>query len=400
MTIDTSQNLRALISQYQPGTAEHRLASAIQRVLQAEWGDPLNALSLDIDTATGFQLTVLGARLGYTRPPVSNTDVVFFGFRDHPDSAGFGEGPFATSDPSLQAFIPIDDVRYRQMLKARGLLLRSGATRATIEAQLTHLVGAGAFRMTESDAISFARTPQLAGMTRTHRLTYGITAAGRRYRIDPVTGAYTRLTGDMPSRAYSSLSYGRTGDLYAISGASYYTVDWTETSVSLSSGVAITGLDASSGISGPTPIDDVEYIATPTSLYTVDFGDSPAATRIGAFAPATTITGLTAIGKTLYASDASGAIRSVDVGTAATTLYHSTGASSLSAIMNAEGALYASSASRLYVIDSAIKANPLSFSVDVTHSDRDYLDKLTLDAEFVISRPAGVARNFRAHIRD
>ena len=395
MAVDTSRNLQAVISQYRPDSRELSLFESIQALLQTEWGDVINALALDIDTATNFQIDAIGQRLGYVRPPVPNTDLDYFGFA--PEDLGFGAGVLATSDPTAGPTREIGDDRYRSMLKARGLLLRSNASRAAIEAELAQLVGAGNFRMTEPDAISFARTPQLVGLTTINGVPSGITANGRRYRINPIDGSYTRLMGDMPSRVYSSLAHAQ-GDLRVISGANYYPVTWSSNSVTLGAPVAITGLDASANISGPVEIDGVHYMATPTSLYTIDPDASSAATRVGAFAPATDIRGLTAVGKTLYACDNAGAVRTVDVSSAATESYHATGASSLACIADISGALFTASASRLYIVDTAIKANALSFSIDLAHESRVYLDAIARDAEFLISRPVGVGLNLRRHV--
>ena len=363
-------------------------------MLQSEWGDALNALTLDVGVATGFMLDLIGDRLGYVRPPVPNTDLDFFGYA--PEDSGFDSGLFATSDAFRGPVAPIEDQLYRQLLRARGIFLRSGANRAAIEAESLQLVGDGNYRMTEESSISFARTTQLVGLTNYNGAIIGLTSQGHRYSVNPISGVYSRLTGDLTARVYSSLAFGE-GDLYAISGATYYPLTWDTDSVAKGSGVAITGLDAAVNVSGPVEIDGTRYMATSTSLYTIDPDSGPSATRIAAFAPATGIRGLAAAGKTLYACDQAGDVRTVDVGTAQTALYQSTPASSLTALAAVNSALYATSASRLYIVDAGIKSNALSFSVDLTHSSRIYLDVIVKDANALISRPAGVGLNLRTH---
>ena len=84
---------------------------------------------LSVDTATGIWLDILGTRYGLSRPISANPSAdPRFGF----DAAGVGfdQEPFRGA-PENDALFPLNDDQYRQLIRARGILVHSDGTIAT-----------------------------------------------------------------------------------------------------------------------------------------------------------------------------------------------------------------------------------------------------------------------------
>ena len=391
---DVTRNAGLLVSFYDGHEAERILRNMLQTV-QDLMADPLDQIDLNIETASNIGLDLIGERLGFARPPITDTGIRTFGFA--PNSAPFGHGPWATSARGEAANLPLGpmaDVNYRRMLKARGIFIRGNANRANVELALTRAFGSGNVRVTNEVQLTKAQSVALVGLANVSGELRGITAAGHRYVINPFTGAYNRVSGDLPSRVYSSLAFSE-GDLFAVSGNQYYLVDWDANT--LGAAVTATPLDASANVSGPVGIGSAQYMATPTSLYRIDTDVGGATTLIGAFAPATDIRALASDGGTLYAADAGGAIRTVNVTDASTTLYHRVGTTAINALAYVQGAFYAPRAASLAIVDSDIKGNEPAFSAEFGHSNAFFRESFALHRSRLVPHPAGVGFKLRHH---
>ena len=387
-----------LISRYNDPPSGQVIRNIIGTV-QALIGTPLELLDFDIETASGAALDAIGARLGFGRPPVTATDIEHIGWA--PEDSNWDDGVFATSARGEAANLPLGpmtDANYRRMLKARGVFLRAASTRRDVEYAMTRAFDS--VRVTESARLSRAQTVSLVGMTNVDGEVRAIDAAGRRYKVNPFDGSYVRLTGDLPSRTYTSLSLAQ-GSMYAISADSWYEITrWNDTAVTLETSpasVRITPLDSATDVSGPVTVGTTQYVCTPTTLYSLDVDVGGATTRVGAFAPATGIRGLASDGTTLYACDNAGAIRTVDVSNAATTIYQSLGSTAVNAIAIADELLYAARADSIVFEDVFIRGNAPSYSVSVGHGNPFFLASFNIHRLRLVPRPAGVAMKFRTH---
>ena len=397
MTIDLTRNGDLLISRYQQRPSG-RIIRNMLATLQELMGDPVNLLTNDLDEAQGAALDNIGLRMGFTRPPIIATDIPTFGYQQA--SAGYGRGVYATSRVGEAANLPVGpmpDAPYRSMLKARGVFLRGLADRDTIELALTRCFGSDFVRLNEQVVLSKTQSVALVGLAEVNGAYLGITANGHRYAINPFDGSYRRLTGDLPARTYSSLSFSD-GDLFAISGNQYYEVEWGDSSVTLASAVTMTGMPSGSvNVSGPVSIGPVQYVATPTTLYTIDTEIGGSVTSVGSFSPATDIRALGTDGSVLYGADASGAIRTIATTDAKTALYHSTGSTAVNALLIDQGAFYAARSRSLIIVDGDVKGAALAYTADIGHSNPFFLASFLIRADRLVPSPAGVGRRFRTH---
>ena len=144
VTIDVTQRIDLLFHQYRNARNLRSLVSGILQLLQDEIADPLMYLERQagVDDAEGVWLDLLGGRLGFTRPGILDTSVDYFGFWDPTETEAdqpnlpFDSGPLFTEEGRLQVRLPLGDEQYRNLLRARGLTLRSRASRGEIEAVL------------------------------------------------------------------------------------------------------------------------------------------------------------------------------------------------------------------------------------------------------------------------
>ena len=144
VTIDVTQRIDLLFHQYRNSTNLRAFIGGILQLLQDEIADPLMYLEQQagVDDAEGVWLDLLGDRLGFRRPGILDTEVDYFGFYDSGEdldnqpNLGFDAGPLFTEEGRLQVRLPLGDEQYRNLLQARGLTLRSRASRGEIEAVL------------------------------------------------------------------------------------------------------------------------------------------------------------------------------------------------------------------------------------------------------------------------
>ena len=97
------------------------------RVLNSDVIGALNDLEAqrNLDTAEGIWLDFIGARLGVRRPSISDpSQDLRFGFDGVTQSTGFDLFPFI-GDEENDAFYPMPDDLYRNILRARGIALFS-----------------------------------------------------------------------------------------------------------------------------------------------------------------------------------------------------------------------------------------------------------------------------------
>lgn len=116
MAVRASADL--FISQWQAAPNLRAVIGIWLDVLDEEIGTPLDELDAmrSLDTAMGVYLDYLGARLGVQRPYIlSSADTLA---RFDQTGAGFDQGRFAAL-LALEERSPLDDTRYRAMLKAR-----------------------------------------------------------------------------------------------------------------------------------------------------------------------------------------------------------------------------------------------------------------------------------------
>ena len=198
MTLDVQQNADRLIPQY-IGTPAEGLIRALLEITQNEIAEPVNAIKRDFDDLEGYQLDEVGDRMGFDRPRIEDDDLVYFGFAEQ--DLSFNQGVLATSEPIHFPGIPVNDVTYRRMLRARGIALRGDGSRASITAALQE-VSVGPVRLQDRQQMAVRSVPHvLTGMTTFQTSSHNaIVAMGRDgvstnafYRIDHVTGLMHRL---------------------------------------------------------------------------------------------------------------------------------------------------------------------------------------------------------------
>ena len=147
VSVDVTERIDLLFWQYRNSQNLRTFVSGILQILQDEIADPSMYLEQQtgVDTAEGVWLDLLGDRYGFQRPGVLDTDVDYFGFWDpneteaNQPNLGFDSGPMFTEEARLQVRLPLGDEQYRNLLQARGLTLRSRASRGEIEAVLDML---------------------------------------------------------------------------------------------------------------------------------------------------------------------------------------------------------------------------------------------------------------------
>ena len=397
MNVDLTASGDLLISRYGVRPSGRVIRNVLATV-QALMGDPINTIETDIDAARGQSLDNIGSRLGFTRPPITATDIPTFGYSE--DAFGYDFGVYATSRLAESANLPLgpmSDANYRRMLKARGIFLRSRGDRNSVEAALLACFSQGYVRVTEQEQITNTQSVSLVGAANVNGDLLGLTAAGHRYVINPFNGSLTRLAGDLPARTYSSLAFSE-GDLFAVSGNQYHELAWLEDSVAVDTTVTMTGMpDGTTNVSGPVKVGATQYVATPTTLYSIDTNVGGAVTSIGTFSPATDIRALAAAGDTLYAADASGAIRTVAVTDAKTALYHSTGSTAVNALLHDQGALYGFRSRSMVIVDTDIKDATPAYTAEVGHTNAFFLASFLLYADRLVPSPVGVRHKFRIH---
>lgn len=75
---------------------------------------------LDLDTASGFGLDILGRIIGVTRVVALSEAQPYFGFAEGPTGQPFGQAPFYNGQPVGSAY-KLTDAAYRQLLRAKAL---------------------------------------------------------------------------------------------------------------------------------------------------------------------------------------------------------------------------------------------------------------------------------------
>ena len=133
-----------LIPQYREATRLHRLINNFCAILDTFIEQPLNRMSRPInpDISTGVLLDWIGLRLGLVRPRVRSQDFDWLGFEGS-EERGFDQAPFFSLQADIEGSVPINDVNYARLLKARALFLRSRADRTSIERILNVLFDQG-----------------------------------------------------------------------------------------------------------------------------------------------------------------------------------------------------------------------------------------------------------------
>lgn len=88
---------------------------------QAKIETPLSQVAdlLDIDTAAGHQLDIIGRIAGIgSRPRIVSDDLVYFGYAGTPAAGNYGEGPYiGAGDQPIS--LPVPDYLFRVIIKAK-----------------------------------------------------------------------------------------------------------------------------------------------------------------------------------------------------------------------------------------------------------------------------------------
>ena len=126
---DARPNLQALVREF-------------LEVFKTELSDPLITMTTyrRLDTAVGVWLDFLGELLGLPRPSLPETSARF-GFAGG-DGVGFNQAPFASINPVFRLRRAAGDATYRALLRARGLMLRTGTSIDELQAVTDLLLGA------------------------------------------------------------------------------------------------------------------------------------------------------------------------------------------------------------------------------------------------------------------
>ena len=128
-----------LIGQWKEAATLNRVVEIFLEVVQEEIVDAVNRLQLMgvIETAEGVWLDYIGERLGIIRPWILITTDERFGFDDA--GVGFDQARFADAISALEPRAPIGDMLFRQILKARRRLMRTGGGIGDYEAAIQEL---------------------------------------------------------------------------------------------------------------------------------------------------------------------------------------------------------------------------------------------------------------------
>lgn len=117
-----------LISQWAGADNLRSVVSSWLQMLIRQIDEPLDLLTdySVTDRARGVWLDYIGGRLGLERPRAATAEIDFFSFNRSSNelSVGFDQGPF-WSTRGYEALVPIGDVLYRRLLRARGRSVRS-----------------------------------------------------------------------------------------------------------------------------------------------------------------------------------------------------------------------------------------------------------------------------------
>ena len=142
-----------IIGQYAAATRLHGLADGLLSLQNAQLMEPL--FSLDdlghLERAYGVWLDFIGDRLGLLRPHVPGADIRYFGFDEGSDRGTWDEVPFFDRVQALENLEPLDDDRYRSLLRGRGLSLRLGTSVPDIETVAAAVFTFGGYVTENSD---------------------------------------------------------------------------------------------------------------------------------------------------------------------------------------------------------------------------------------------------------
>ena len=133
MKLEASSDL--LISQWRAAPLMQGMTQGMIDVIQEDVANTLDELyrMLDVDTAAGVWLDFLAKRVGIERPLVINeAGDDRFGFRGPTQAMNFDVSPFKGGLANA-ARLPLNDTVFRKMVKARGILDKSGGDFFTFE---------------------------------------------------------------------------------------------------------------------------------------------------------------------------------------------------------------------------------------------------------------------------
>ena len=136
-------HLDLLVSQWDNATRLRALIQGKLQLLNDLLLEPLRHIERQYnpDEAIGIGLDRLGDRLGLPRPRIAASAAGQFGFAT--DNTGFEQGPFATTNPFLVQTVPVSDLYYLPMLRARALTVRSSMTVPEIQLIVEELFNEG-----------------------------------------------------------------------------------------------------------------------------------------------------------------------------------------------------------------------------------------------------------------
>ena len=153
---DVRERSSLLIGQYEGAVNLRALLSGVLGLYQDQFMAPLFSLGelADLFLSYGDWLDFIGERLGLSRPYILGTSVRYFGFGSDTDRGTWDEVPLYDLEQALDDLRPLDDDRYRSLLRGRGLSLRLGTSVPDIEAVAAAVFTFGGYVVDSAGALT------------------------------------------------------------------------------------------------------------------------------------------------------------------------------------------------------------------------------------------------------
>ena len=134
--IDVAAITALTVSQWEGATRLNALIEGLLTVIAEALVQPLADLEaqMNLATAQGVWLDLIGQRLGLLRPSVQDDSVTRFGFDNA--GVGFDQGPWHSLDPLHVNRVAVDDMVYRVLLRMQGHAILTNGAVSDLEAML------------------------------------------------------------------------------------------------------------------------------------------------------------------------------------------------------------------------------------------------------------------------
>lgn len=135
-----------LIWQYRKKPRARATAELLNREVYKCFDDAVAvAEMLNIDTATGYALDLVGRHVGFPREQAQAIFKTYFAFTQAENKLGFGKGEFYRYKDALKGSFYLNDYDYRFLIKAKIIKNYQNGTLENIVKSLEFLLGKGNF---------------------------------------------------------------------------------------------------------------------------------------------------------------------------------------------------------------------------------------------------------------